>query len=210
MEERLNSQKKPVLEGEDLRRIADVRRDVWTGGFRGLISGLFLGSASYLLLRKFRPSSFPSTYIDDSKYYILSTLSLGSVGSFMGSLVAGKNSIVFVSDIFQRGAVKNPTAYQEVGIHSALICSIFFPVCDWQSIYKLVDDLHRLFFKEVQRRSLTLKLKLFHQITNSRSRTNFSEKWCFSVPASNIRQWSDIFARPIPNVIKIFSTHSCH
>mmetsp|Transcript_36201 Transcript_36201/g.47745 ORF Transcript_36201/g.47745 Transcript_36201/m.47745 type:complete len:145 (-) Transcript_36201:294-728(-) len=113
MEERLNSQKKPVLEGEDLRRIADVRRDVWTGGFRGLISGLFLGSASYLLLRKFRPSSFPSTYIDDSKYYILSTLSLGSVGSFMGSLVAGKNSIVFVSDIFQRGAVKNPTAYQE-------------------------------------------------------------------------------------------------
>ncbi|CAN0018761.1 unnamed protein product, partial [Heterosigma akashiwo] len=112
---------KPVLEGEDLKRIADVRRDVWTGGLKGLVTGLFVGSAGFLSIRKFGLRYVPKKYTEDSKYYVLTTLLLGSCGSFVGSLVccaiaivAGKNSIIFVSDIFQRGAKPQEiTPYQE-------------------------------------------------------------------------------------------------
>jgi hypothetical protein len=77
---------KETLSAEDYKRISDVRRDVWNGGFQGLALGLTLGAFGNYAIR----------YIPQMKKYysrnnmMLSTLVCGALFSFVGSLSAGE------------------------------------------------------------------------------------------------------------------------
>lgn len=73
-------------------RLNEVRKDLWAGGLKGLVVGLGIGSFGFLLTRQIsslKKYSHPN-------YFVSSILVCGSIGSFLGSTVAGKNSIQYI------------------------------------------------------------------------------------------------------------------
>ena len=42
----------PTMSAEDMLTVADVRRDVWTGGFRGLFIGACSGAVGHIVARR--------------------------------------------------------------------------------------------------------------------------------------------------------------
>lgn len=87
-----------TLSKEEIRTIADVRREIWTNGFRGLAFGSLAGWTSHLAAkiasqrfagarRLFGNVAFgPNTAM-------LSFMSGGALGSFAFATAAGKNSV---------------------------------------------------------------------------------------------------------------------
>ena len=75
------------LGADDQRRVADVRRSVWTGGFQGLAFGLCFGSAGFLLGSRLGALPQPARA---PKYWLLATMGLGALGSYVGALSAGR------------------------------------------------------------------------------------------------------------------------
>ena len=90
-----------TMSQDDVRRVADVRRDVWTAGIGGGIAGVFLGSSGWLGLRHL--GKLPKA-IRTPNHYALITMGTGALLSFLSSLAAGKNSIQRIGDVFGRGA----------------------------------------------------------------------------------------------------------
>jgi len=99
-----------VLDPSGYKRLNDVRKDVWSGGIRGLVGGLVFGGGGWLVGRnapvqwKVRPFCTKNTLVGG-------VLLGGCLGSFLGALVAGKNSVAYIGDIFQSGA-KPKSEYQ--------------------------------------------------------------------------------------------------
>ena len=93
----------PQLTADDARRVADVRRDVWTAGLRGAVAGVFIGSTGWLGARHLNllPKAFRTP-----NHFSLATMGCGALVSFLSSLAAGKNSVQRIGDVFSRGAVK--------------------------------------------------------------------------------------------------------
>mmetsp|Transcript_18730 Transcript_18730/g.24321 ORF Transcript_18730/g.24321 Transcript_18730/m.24321 type:complete len:170 (+) Transcript_18730:124-633(+) len=88
----------PTLSQDDVRRVADVRRDVWTGGLKGAVLGIFLSSSAFLIFKGRIP-------LHQRANVFLGTMMGGSaVASFLAALTAGKNSVQKIGDIFFRGA----------------------------------------------------------------------------------------------------------
>ena len=88
------------LGADDQRRVADVRRSVWTGGFQGLAFGLCFGSAGFLLGSRLGALPQPARA---PKYWLLATMGLGALGSYVGALSAGRNSVQQIGDILEKG-----------------------------------------------------------------------------------------------------------
>ena len=91
----------PQLTADDARRVADVRRDVWTAGLRGAVAGVFIGSTGWLGARHLNvlPKAFRTP-----NHFSLATMGCGALVSFLSSLAAGKNSVQRIGDVFTRGA----------------------------------------------------------------------------------------------------------
>ena len=71
------------LSANDRKRLADVRRDVWNGGFSGLVVGLSLGFSTILASH-----AHPSLRaLRDKKVSMFMILCMGCFGSFVGSTV---------------------------------------------------------------------------------------------------------------------------
>lgn len=103
------------LDKETYLRLNDVRKEVWNGGILGLGGGLVVGYWSHYMTR-FVPSL---KEFQHSKYASLAVLLGGSLGSFLGATVHGKNSVVYISDIFKRNATPS-SSYQRVLIRNEL------------------------------------------------------------------------------------------
>lgn len=95
--------RRPQLNADDARRVADVRRDVWTAGLKGVVAGLFVGSAGFLGAQ--RLDLLPKA-MRTRNHFSLATMTCGALVSFLSSLAAGKNSVQRIGDVFSRGARK--------------------------------------------------------------------------------------------------------
>ena len=90
-----------TMSQDDVRRVADVRRNVWTAGIGGGVAGVFLGSTGWLGLHHL--GKLPKQ-IKTPNHYALITMGTGALFSFLCSLAAGKNSVQRIGDVFTRGA----------------------------------------------------------------------------------------------------------
>jgi uncharacterized membrane protein YeaQ/YmgE (transglycosylase-associated protein family) len=90
---------------------------VWLGGAKGLALGIATGFIGSTVAQSMIRSSYRSTsavkYLD-RRYTFLATMLCGAIGSFSGSTIFGKRSVVYIGDVFTRGATEQTlTGYQE-------------------------------------------------------------------------------------------------
>ena len=99
------------LTKEEFVRVADVRRSLWTAGFKGMGVGVFAGAASYpawKLLHKLGHVGLKP----EPRHATMAVL-MGACGfAFMGATVAGKNAMQEVGDVLQKHATPERSAYQ--------------------------------------------------------------------------------------------------
>mmetsp|Transcript_22183 Transcript_22183/g.25671 ORF Transcript_22183/g.25671 Transcript_22183/m.25671 type:complete len:218 (-) Transcript_22183:270-923(-) len=117
-----------TLSKDDVRKIADVRRDVWTSGFKGLFYGSAAGYTLHtaskffynrVLSEKNKSKIRAAFDINKSKPIFtrntafLSFMLGGSLGSFLLATTTGKNEVHELHDIFHIGEKEKPlTPYQ--------------------------------------------------------------------------------------------------
>lgn len=92
-----------TLSKDDIRTIADVRRDIWTNGFRGLVLGSLSGYVLHTVVRIGHQRKFwkiPTT----ANTAFVSFMLGGAVGSYVMAVTTGKNAVHRMHDIFQIGA----------------------------------------------------------------------------------------------------------
>mmetsp|Transcript_30478 Transcript_30478/g.45373 ORF Transcript_30478/g.45373 Transcript_30478/m.45373 type:complete len:181 (-) Transcript_30478:223-765(-) len=113
-----------TLSKENIRQIADVRRDIWTDGFYGLFvgaaSGYLIHSASKFIhnrmsdsakLKLHAPGDIPIKFSRNTAF--LCVMVGGAVGSFTMATAAGKNSVHNLHDIYEVGKTPAGTEYQK-------------------------------------------------------------------------------------------------
>jgi hypothetical protein len=81
----------PQPSKETLQKAAQVRINVMAGSLQGLGAGLVFGAAGWPLVRRYLPAGWRHT-----KYHVFTTLTLGALGSFIGSVTATRNSLEHV------------------------------------------------------------------------------------------------------------------
>mmetsp|Transcript_19705 Transcript_19705/g.66724 ORF Transcript_19705/g.66724 Transcript_19705/m.66724 type:complete len:156 (+) Transcript_19705:126-593(+) len=90
----------PQLSREDAIRVRELRRDVWLGGMQGMFYGSIAGAAGAYALPSLGVVPRPVA----RKWFPAVVLLTGCACSYLGSLVAGRNGVQYVGDIFRRGA----------------------------------------------------------------------------------------------------------
>lgn len=97
------------LDEDERRRVADVRRDVWRGAFRGVLGGACAGFAGCAIAKNMQRFA----HLRHSKYMVASVLVGSAFGAYLGAVTAGKNSIQYIGDVFQKNA-KPASRYQQL------------------------------------------------------------------------------------------------
>jgi hypothetical protein len=93
-----------TLSKEDIRTIADVRRDIWTNSFTGLCVGTLAGFCVHSLAAMgHRRGTWKLSFLNRNTAFF-SVLLGGAVGSFVMSITTGKNEVHNLHPIFQVGA----------------------------------------------------------------------------------------------------------
>jgi|Transcript_21538 hypothetical protein len=113
-----------TLSKEDIRTIADVRRDIWTNGFKGLVGGLMSGYVIHTVgqfwhsrlseatkMKLHVPGDAPFKFSRNTAF--LSVMVGGAVGSFGMATAAGKNRVHKLHDIYDVGKTPTGTDYQK-------------------------------------------------------------------------------------------------
>ena len=90
---------KAALSKEDFRRVADVRRNIWTGSLIGLGVGL-VGSFVGIKLVFSRFMKQPKWW--KGQHTGATILGLGALCSFLGALKRGGPEVASISDVFDR------------------------------------------------------------------------------------------------------------
>jgi hypothetical protein len=99
-----------TLSKEEIRTIADVRRDIWTNSFRGLCIGTVAGFAIHATAHMgHRRGLWKMSFLNRNTAF-LSVLLGGAVGSFVMSVTTGKNEVHNLHPIFQVGARPSNTS----------------------------------------------------------------------------------------------------
>lgn len=93
-----------TLSKEEIRTIADVRRDIWTNGFAGLGVGTVSGFALYSVAKLGQRRGLWKLPFLNRNTAFLSVLLGGAVGSFVMATTAGKNEVHQLHPIFRAGA----------------------------------------------------------------------------------------------------------
>jgi hypothetical protein len=93
-----------TLSKDEIRTIADVRRDIWTNGFAGLGVGTVSGYALYSVAKLGQRRGFWKAPFLNRNVAFLSALLGGAVGSFVMATTTGKNEVHQLHPIFQAGA----------------------------------------------------------------------------------------------------------
>jgi len=97
-----------TLSKEDIRTIADVRRDIWTQAFHGMLVGTVSGFGLYLAAKFGHNRGFWRAPFLNRNTALLSVLLGGAVGSFVNATTTGKNQVHQLHPIFQIGAKPPP------------------------------------------------------------------------------------------------------
>eukprot|EP00947_MAST-08B_sp_MAST-8B-sp1_P006276 g6276.t1 len=102
------------LPADDFVRVADVRRDIWTGGFKGLAVGLFGGAMfkptwAMLLKLGHLPKGTPKP---EPRHATMAIIMGGCFFAFIGASTAGKNSVQEISDVLAKHSTPERTPYQ--------------------------------------------------------------------------------------------------
>ena len=113
------------LSKEDVKTLADVRRDVWTAGFKGLgygsVGGYTLHTAARLIHNslsdaakgklRFPGSDKPIRFNRNTAFF--SFMAGGALSSFLLATTTGKNEVHQMHDIFEIGKNEYKTPYQK-------------------------------------------------------------------------------------------------
>jgi hypothetical protein len=92
-----------TLSKESLQRMGEVRKRLWYGGLEGLVYGTLFGLSSSLVVMRYYPHIITKSKLTRTvklNYIVFSTLISGSIGSFLGAVVQGKNSFLLFADVF--------------------------------------------------------------------------------------------------------------
>lgn len=105
------------LSKEEIRTIADVRRDIWTNSFYGIGYGSLTGITGHTILsvmqgRGWLGKSGASLKLNRNTA-LLCFLGGGALGSFLMASTTGKNQVHNLHPIFQVGAQTPGTPYQK-------------------------------------------------------------------------------------------------
>eukprot|EP00541_Cyclophora_tenuis_P012824 CAMPEP_0116565100 /NCGR_PEP_ID=MMETSP0397-20121206/13714_1 /TAXON_ID=216820 /ORGANISM="Cyclophora tenuis, Strain ECT3854" /LENGTH=199 /DNA_ID=CAMNT_0004091843 /DNA_START=27 /DNA_END=626 /DNA_ORIENTATION=- len=105
-----------TLSKDDIRTIADVRRDIWTNAFWGLGVGSLSGAAAHGLGQLAQTRGIVRGLNRNTAF--LSVLGGGALGSFLMATAAGKNQVHNLHPIFEVGKKEIPpprdgTPYQQ-------------------------------------------------------------------------------------------------
>lgn len=129
-----------TLSKSDIYAIASVRRSIWSGGFLGLGTGLLSGFGFHhvlsVLSRRFDVALPPAPKPDfeamrpplkaafheamwharpnSGNSRVLFCLGFGALFSYLGAASAGRNNVVFLQDVYLRGATPVLTDYQRL------------------------------------------------------------------------------------------------
>eukprot|EP00586_Coscinodiscus_wailesii_P012262 CAMPEP_0172505478 /NCGR_PEP_ID=MMETSP1066-20121228/186829_1 /TAXON_ID=671091 /ORGANISM="Coscinodiscus wailesii, Strain CCMP2513" /LENGTH=179 /DNA_ID=CAMNT_0013282095 /DNA_START=82 /DNA_END=621 /DNA_ORIENTATION=+ len=112
-----------TLSKDDIRTVADVRREVWTNGFKGMFFGTATGlilhtvaKTGHGLLQNTRKiaGDVPTNMLFNKNTVFLSAMIGGAVGSFSWATAAGKNNVHHLHDVFEKGKKTDTgTVYQQ-------------------------------------------------------------------------------------------------
>jgi hypothetical protein len=98
--------------------MADVRRNIWTSGFKGLGYGSAIGFIGYACssfiynrLDDVRKKKVPIQFNRNTAFFAV--MCSGALGSFLMSTTTGKNSVHEMHPIFEIGKKDNLTPYQK-------------------------------------------------------------------------------------------------
>ena len=97
-EPRHRSQVPSSLNDGDVGALNEVRRTVWRNGVQGLLVGSVVGSGGCLAAKHFKLMKVTPAH------WMFGTLAVGALGSFVGALVAGKNSSFLLEGVMKRGS----------------------------------------------------------------------------------------------------------
>ena len=100
-EPRHRSQTPAGMTDGDVMNLNEVRRTVWRQGIQGLLVGMVAGSAGVLAVKHFKLRRVTPAH------WTFGTLAVGALGSFVGALVAGKNSAFLLESVFSRGSTSS-------------------------------------------------------------------------------------------------------
>ena len=98
-----------TLSKDEIRTIADVRRDIWTASFQGLAGGSFAGLAGHALA-SYGASRQWWKFRTNRNTWMASFFLGGALGSFVMATTTGKNQVHQLHPIFQVGARPPPPA----------------------------------------------------------------------------------------------------
>lgn len=106
-----------TLSKDDERIMADVRRNIWTNGFKGLGYGSAFGFISYTIsnlvyntLDEVKKKKLPLQFNRNTAF--LAVMASGALGSFVMATTSGKNSVHEMHPIFEIGKNEKLSPYQ--------------------------------------------------------------------------------------------------
>lgn len=117
------------LTKEDVKTIADVRRDVWTSGFKGIGYGSATGYILHTTTRFIhnnilndatRKKLKAKNIVFNRNTAFFSVMAGGALGSFLLATSTGKNEVHQMHDIFEIGKHDSKSPYQQVYERSKL------------------------------------------------------------------------------------------
>jgi hypothetical protein len=94
------------LSKEEIRTIADVRREIWTASFTGLAAGTISGFALHSVAKLGQRRGLWKLPFLNRNTAFLSVLLGGAIGSFVMATTTGKNEVHHLHPIFEVGARK--------------------------------------------------------------------------------------------------------
>ena len=135
------------LPKDDFRRVADVRRAIWTAGFQGALLGLAGGALvkpTWAALHKLghirlKPEPRHTTFC----------ILLGGVSvMFLGAVTAGKNSMQEIGDVLQKNSTPVKSQYQQLLPHVGLGKSFTGEHTNGDSDAKEMEELRRISLRD--------------------------------------------------------------
>ncbi len=102
----------PTMSNDDIRTVADVRRDIWTNAFKGMGLGALLGVMGHSVARFGHQRQWWSVPLNRNTLFLSVLLGITS-GSFFMATVTGKNEVHKLHPIFQLGAEPPPENYEQ-------------------------------------------------------------------------------------------------
>jgi hypothetical protein len=102
-----------TLSKDDLRTLAEVRRDIWTNAMKGLCIGTVSGYSLYSVIKFGHQRKWWKVSFINRNTAFLSVLLGGAIGSFIMSVTTGKNEVHKLHPIFALGSNRRQSTRED-------------------------------------------------------------------------------------------------